>query len=375
MTYRFIDDEAGLEELLAELADEPLYGLDTEFHRERTYYPQLALVQLAGPRGASLVDPLAVSIRPLARLLAGPGTCIIHAASQDLEILQRETGTVPTRLFDPQIAGGFLGMGNASLGHLTRELLGVQLDKSVQLADWLHRPLRARELDYAASDVLHLLSLHALLTERLSALGRLAWAEEESERMRVKDRSMRAPETAWWKLKGKGKLSGKARGVAQCVAAWRERRAAALDRLPRMVLLSIAGRPPRDVAQLRRTRGMEGRFLADGADAELLAAIEEGLRLPSSAHTVPPRSSHDFQAHGAVSLAMAWLSQVAEDERIDLAAIATRDDVQAFVSGQGESRLHHGWRLDLVGRDVEDLVAGRKAIAWEGGQKLVLVPR
>jgi len=299
MSYRFIDDETGLGNLVAELEGEPLYGLDTELHRERTYYPQLALVQLSGPHGVSLIDPLAILIRPLGRLLEGPGTCIIHAASQDPEILQRETGTLPSRLLDPQIAAGFLGMGNASLASLCRELLRVTLDESVQLADWLHRPPRPRELDCAASDVLHLLTLHAVLRERLEARDRFAWAEEECERMRSKDRSMRPPETARWKLEGKGKLSGQARGVAQCVAAWRERRAASLDRLPRMVLpdmvlLGIAGRPPFHAAQLRRVRGMEGRFLADGAEAELLAAIEEGLRLP-------PRATRSRRATAATS--------------------------------------------------------------------------
>ncbi len=379
MSYRWIDDARTFDALLDELADEPLYGLDTEFHRERTYYPQLALVQLSWSTGAALVDPLVVPIAPLRRILEGEGVAIIHAASQDLEILQRETGTVPTRLFDPQVAAAFLGLGTPSLGHIARELLGLTLDKSAQLSDWMRRPLRQRELDYAASDVLHLLDLHGLLTERLSSRGRVEWAAEECERARQKDRSMRVPETTWWKLKGKGKLSGKARGVAQSLSAWRERKAASRDVLPRnilsdMAILGIAGRPPTSAEHLERVRGVDARHLARGAADEIMRAIDQGLELTSDELRLPPRGKPEKNIQAASALAMAWLHQVSADEAIESSMVATRDDVNAFLSGEAPSRLDGGWRLELAGRDLRSLLDGKAAIACEGGERLVLRP-
>lgn len=120
--YRWIDDAAVLESLVDELASCEAYALDTEFHRERTYFPQLALIQLAWQGGIALVDPLAVDVSPLARLLEGPGLAVVHAAEQDLEVLEKACGTVPTRLFDTQIAAGFLGQVSPSLVNLVERI-------------------------------------------------------------------------------------------------------------------------------------------------------------------------------------------------------------------------------------------------------------
>ncbi len=139
-SHRLIDEPEALRRLVAELAGAERYGLDTEFHRERTYFPHLALLQVAWPGGIALVDPLAVDVAPLAEVLAGPGLAVLHAADQDLEVLERACGRVPSRLFDTQLAAGFIGFSSPSLSSLVERVLGRRLEKGDQLTDWTRRP-------------------------------------------------------------------------------------------------------------------------------------------------------------------------------------------------------------------------------------------
>src|SRR4051794_15580310 len=210
VTYRWIDSQADFEALLDRLRAEPRYALDTEFHRERTYFPRLALLQLAWPGGTALVDPVAVDVHPVARLLDGPGLAVLHAAQQDLDVLQRACKTVPARLFDTQLAAGFLGHPPPSLGTLLAAELGVRLPKGDRLTDWLRRPLSGGQLDYAAADVDHLLALHDRLVAELERMGRLAWAEDECELLRTRPVGPGDLDDAWLRLKDTRALRGKA---------------------------------------------------------------------------------------------------------------------------------------------------------------------
>src|SRR5690606_11895488 len=182
------------------------------FHRERTYWPEVSVVQLGWPGGIALVDALAVDIAPLASLL-GPGrTIVMHAASQDLEVLLRTTGTVPARLFDTQLAAGFCGYGTPSLASLLKGELDVTLPKGDRLTDWLRRPLGADARTYAAADVAHLLPLADRLRARLDGLGRLDWVADENEELRRRGLAQRNPDEAWWRVKEARSLRGKAVG-------------------------------------------------------------------------------------------------------------------------------------------------------------------
>ena len=146
-------------ELVADVAAEECYGFDTEFHTERTYVPNLALIQIAWADKVALVDPLAVDPAPLAQVFGGPGVAVAHAASQDLDVLMAACGTVPATVFDTQIVAGFLGMSTPSLGRLVDAMLGVSPAEGDRLSDWLERPMSERQLSYAVSDVAHLLEL------------------------------------------------------------------------------------------------------------------------------------------------------------------------------------------------------------------------
>jgi ribonuclease D len=313
-------------------------------------------------------------------VLEGPGTAVVHAATQDLEVLQRACGAVPSRLFDTQLAAGFLGMSSPSLVSLVERTLGIRLPKGDRLTDWSRRPLTAGQQEYAASDVLHLLELHDRVTAELTQQGRLEWAEQECARLLARTRQPQEPETAWWRVKENRQLRGSSRGVAQELAAWRERRAASLDIPPRMVLpdlalVAISHRPPRSRDDLLGVRGLDARHLKGGAEGEILAAIERGASLPEAALRLPDVEEVDRALRPAVALVSAWIAQLAHDLKIDAALLATRSDLQSFLQDDPDARLANGWRHQLVGEPVRRLVQGEAALAFAGGGQLVLEQR
>ncbi|MGB5547769.1 MAG: HRDC domain-containing protein [Polyangiales bacterium] len=367
--FDWITQQGEFEELVDELCQTKAYALDTEFHRERTYLPHLALVQLATPDRIALVDAIEVDVRALSRVFETEAVCVIHAGSQDLEILELECGLVPQRMFDTQIAALFCGYRTSSLGKLIEGFLGIQLDKSSQLSDWTRRPLPADDLRYAASDVAHLLELRDALLSRLAEQDRVDWAEEEIERLRSKDRSAPEPETLWWKLRGKTKLNGRARGVAQELAAWREGLAREKNRPTRtvlsdMALLSLAQRPARNVQQLSGIRNFDIRRFK--YSDELLAAIERGIQLPKGEVRMPPKKPENLPSvDGVIALCLAWLAQRAGREGLDVTVLGTRDDVTNLVLQQ-PSRLSKGWRDTLVGQQLRAIIDGTAALRVNG---------
>jgi ribonuclease D len=295
-------------------------------------------------------------------------------------VLELACDTTPGRLFDTQVAAGFLGLPSPSLMTLVERLLDRKLPKGDRLTDWTRRPLTADQQTYAASDVVYLFELRDRITADLVARGRLAWAEQECEMLLHRPRGATEPDTAWWRLKETRQLRGKSRGIAQELAAWRERRAAELDSPPRYVLPdmavgAIAHRPPRSVDDLREVRGLDGRFLKGGAGQEILDAVRRGEQLASARLRLPPTDELDRTLRPAVTLVSAWVGQLASDLEIDAALLATRSDLYAFMRGESDARLANGWRNELVGAPVRRLVEGRAALAFDGKGGLVLEDR
>lgn len=380
ITRRFIATTEELAELVDQLRTEPRYALDTEFHRERTYFPHPALVQIAWPTGLVLIDPLSVDLMPLAEVLQGPGLAVLHAAQQDLDVLHRACGCVPAQLFDTQLAAGFLGHSTPSLTNLLLGELGLKVPKADRLTDWLHRPLTEDQMEYAASDVAHLLELQDVLTAKLDTLGRVQWAADECEELRVRPVGPPDPDTAWLRLKDHRTLRGPARAVAKEVAGWRERRAAQLDQPTRFVLadlaiLAIAQRPPKTVEELRKVRGLDDRLARGDLGDQLLAAVRAGLAADPASVTLPAGDDLDRHLRPAVTLVSAWLSQLARDRKLDTALLGTRADLVALLRGDADARLAQGWRAEMVGDGIRRLIDGKAALAFDGNGNLVLEPR
>lgn len=381
LPVEMIVDAARLAELISVLRDEPLYAVDTEFHREKSYFPKVALVQIAWPTGIALVDPLMVDLHPFADILDGPGCAVLHAAQQDLEVMARSCGTVPRELFDTQIAAGFLGHATPSLVNLVQGELGFRLPKGDRLTDWLRRPLTNDQCTYAASDVAHLLELYRRLVAQLNAVGRLSWVQDECEALRMRPTGPNDPDLAWTRLKDVRTLRGTARNVARSVAAWRERRAAETDQpvrfvLPDLAVLGLAQKAPKTLEELRSTRGLDERHGRGAVGESLLAAVRSGLT--DTSPPVAERDENDLERHlrPAVTLVSAWVSQLARDEKIDTALLATRSDIVELLAQDRDARLSVGWRAEMVGDGIRRLVSGSAALAFDGkgGLKLLDLP-
>ena len=380
---RWIDTQDEFDALMQKLAAVEAYALDTEFHREKSYFPHLALIQIAweeeGGLRIAVIDPLPLDLQSLRILLDSNALAVLHAADQDLEVLYKACERIPKRLFDTQIASAFLGMGLASLARLVQALENKNLPKGDRLTDWTRRPLDEGQIRYAASDVEYLLQMRRELLSRAEKNGTRSWIEEECERVRNKNVAPLDPDTAWWKIKGSRSLRGNTVGVAQSVAAWRERTAQKRDLPPRFVLpdlglASIVQRAPTSAADLTKVRGFDGRYGKNGAADGILQAVAEGLALTESDVRRPVRGESPGDDLGpTLSLGQALVAQISTETGIDPSMLATRADIQALAWGRSSGRLTSGWRADLAGSRLKDLFAGKVGLSGNGKGGLQIV--
>ena len=373
----WIDTARGVDELASRLKSVGSYCLDTEFHRERTYFPQLALIQINIDDEIFLVDPTVVEVEVVAGLFDNDALVVLHAAQQDLDVLQLTCGSRLNEIFDTQIAAGFVGYSTPSLASLVQRELDISLPKGDRLTDWLRRPLSDDQKTYAAADVRYLSALYAAITRQLDEVGRVSWAAEACRELAQRPSSLVDPVNAWLRVKDVRTLKPRARGVAQAVAQWREERAQRLNIpvrhvLADLALLGIAQRAPRTVDELAQSRGVDGRYTKGSIAREILDAVERGRDI-EVAYPRNDTEEFDRDLRPAATLISAWISEVAARERIETAILGTRSDIIDFLRGSPDARLRSGWRADLVGRDLQDLVAGSAGIAFDGAGGLRLL--
>ncbi len=375
MQIRYVETDAELATLCAEMAGAPWLALDTEFMREKNYYAKLCLIQVADAHQVACIDPLAVSdLTPFFQLLDDPAMVkVFHAARQDLEIIHQLTGKVPEPLFDTQIAASVLGHGEQiGYGNLVERVLGVRLEKGQARTDWSLRPLDPAQLEYAADDVRYLRDLYREMHAELEGKGRLAWLADDFAELASPTLYANPPEQAWQRIKGRRKLHGVQLAVLRELAAWREVLAQRIDRPRRWVLsddtlLDIARRRPDSSHALGRIRGVEERTLSSHGKA-LLDAIERGNAVPEAEWPVLP----DFTRLGPnqealVDLLMALLRLRAEHHEVSTPAIASRNDLEQLVQGDRDLPLLHGWRKRLAGGDLLALLEGRLVLRVRDG--------
>ncbi len=374
----WIDDDAALNALIDQAVSSERYALDTEFHREKTYYPKLALLQIRIGETTALVDPLAIDTTLLVRLFAADSLCIIHAAQQDLEVLQHASGAVPKRIFDTQLSSGFIGMSTPSLASLVQNELKISLPKGDRLTDWLRRPLTADQQKYAASDVDYLFVLHDSIMTRLTELGRASWAAEACEELRTRPNGPQDPADAWLRIKEVRTLKPASRGVAQSVAEWRERKAMQYDMPPRRVLsdialLGVAHAMPHTVGDLLSIRGLESRQIGGQVGQEIVDAVAAGrdkeVKLPHTEH-----DDVDKEFRPAMSLIAAWIGELAREHHVDATLLGTRQDIMDLLRKSKASRLSTGWRAEIVGRDIDRILSGEAGLTFDGRGRLRLLP-
>lgn len=382
MQELFIDTAEGLSELCDLLAGSEWLALDTEFIREKTYYPQLCLLQICNGEVAACVDPLALdSLDPLLDLLYdGSILKILHAARQDLEIFLHDHKRLPMPVFDTQPAAALLGYGDqVGYANLVNRLLGIELPKDQSRTDWAQRPLDPQQQRYALEDVIYLGQLYLHMRGHLFDRERLQWLASDFATLADPQTYYPEPARMWRRIKGRQTLRGRQLAVLQRVAAWRETEARQRDR-PRKwilkddVMIELCRRMPRDAAGLSKIRGLEpGQIRREGE--HLLKLIAEGTALPKEQWPVDQSRPKPLtpQQDAMVDMLNAALRLIAEQHQLSPMAIASRKELEKLVRNENDISLNEGWRHALAGTTLQAIMRGEQQLRVESGQ-IEIVP-
>ncbi len=335
-------------------------GLDTEFMREKTFYPQLCLLQIATDDRIYCADPMGVADLDLFWQRLMHSQWVVHSARQDIEVLYHSSNRMPDTLFDTQIAAALVGFA-PQLGYagLVKELFGVELAKSHTRADWARRPLPAAALEYAAEDVEYLLPAYEVLTERLIKHDRLRWAEEDSAFLLQPSLYEGDFRHAVDRLKGAKNLRGRARAAAARLASWREREAVRSDRprqwiLKNAVLLEIAAADPKNQESLAAIPGLAPGTLRRAAGT-LLGILEDARG--DDIEYEPPQKPDEKQKV-ILKKMQAVVSACAEELKIAAEIVAPKKELSASLNGNRKSRVFTGWRREKIGETLLKMLEG-----------------
>jgi ribonuclease D len=359
--------------------------VDTEFIRERTYWPELCVVQLAGDDEVALIDALApgLDLAPLGDLLADPAVVkVFHAARQDIEIFVLKFGDVPRPLFDTQVAAMVAGFGD-QVGYeaLVGGLTGGSIDKAHRFSDWAVRPLSPAQVAYAAADVTYLREIYRKLCARLEEDDRLAWVAEEMAVLTGPATYRVDPEAMWQRLRTRS-TNRRYLGMLRALAAWREREAQRVN-IPRQrvvrdeILLELAATAPATTEALARTRGLSRGFV-EGAMGEALLAVVAAAKLepPDALPEAPEERPGPRPSPALVALLKVLLATKCEQNHVAARLVASSDDLERLaVEAAPDVPALHGWRRRVFGEDALALCQGRIALGVDGRQvRLVSVP-
>jgi ribonuclease D len=380
-----ITDSDALARFCARQEGADFVTVDTEFMRERTYWPILCLVQVAGPEEAAVIDALApdIDLAPLYALMSGAGTAkVFHAARQDVEIFVNLAGAVPQPLFDTQIAAMVCGFGDAvSYETLVAKLARAPLDKSSRFTDWAQRPLTERQVNYALGDVVHLRTVYERLQAELARNGRADWFAEEMAVLCDPATYRAEPEEAWRRFRLRGRTDPRFFAALRALAAWRER-AAQQRNLPRgrilrdEAVLEIAAHLPRSVEALARTRGL-GKGIAEGRlGGEILEAVRSGLAEAATVTPPPSRAETPAGLGPLLELLRVLLKQCCETHQVAQKLVASAEDLEALAATDDAAvPAMSGWRYEVFGRAALALKHGRLALTARGSRiELVELP-
>ena len=372
----YISTYEELERFCSRAAAYDAVAFDTEFLREKTFHPKLCLVQAATPDECVAIDPIVLDdLTPLADLMADRGVLkVFHACSQDMEVIYHALGVLPAPIFDTQVAAAFLGERmQISYNGLVHAFCGVTLPKSESLTDWSRRPLTDKQVEYALDDVRYLIDAYAHIRGRLEELGRTWWVADEMRPLADLAHYVVEPRQAYKRVKRINSCTRRQLGIARELAAWRERRAERQD-IPRKwimsdeTLLALVKRSPRDACDFRRVRGTEQ--LSERDVEAALAAIGNGARCPVDNLPSPGHARHAPapETDSVCDLMYALLRLVSERSGVATSIIASRDDLYAYIERPERSPLREGWRFELVGSLLDDLLSGNMGLTVKDGR-------
>jgi ribonuclease D len=372
-----ITTTAALTAAISELSKSDFVAVDTEFIRETTFWPELCLIQMANAGYSALVDPLAdgMDLAPFFALMADENVVkVFHAARQDVEIVHKLGGLIPSPMFDSQVAASVLGYGESiSYDQLVNKMTGVHLDKSSRFTDWKRRPLAEAQLTYALADVTHLAEIYPKLSEQLEAKGRTEWVADEMATLTSVETYDLHPDDAWKRLKMRARKPIEL-ATLQKIAAWREREARSRN-VPRSrvvkddTLFEIAQQHPADAEALGKLRSVPNGWERSQAAAGLLAAVNEALAIAKE--DLPKLAKHTASPEGSAAageLLRVLLKIVTEEHGVAPRVVASADELDQ-IAAHGEKAdvpVLHGWRREVFGEMALKLIAGEVALKFEG---------
>lgn len=368
MTPTLIDSSSKMDALVSQLNNNDLIAVDTEFQRETTYYPQLALVQIATHDIVACIDPLAFDAKPALQkiLLDNNVIKIFHSCSQDLEVLYYYLGSVPSPIYDTQIANALLSE-HQQIGYanLVENELGIQLDKSQTRTNWLQRPLTEKQLQYAGDDVFYLFQLHTVLDKKLETSKRKEWFKQESLSLATKEADFQiAKEQLWKRVKHASRLPRKTLAIVQAIAVWRERLAQQYNKVRKRILsdeilIQLAESPPTSINELDKFLGRQYQFSNDEKNT-LIDEISRANELPSEQW--PDNRFNLLQGDQKQLLKSLQKIVTATAEELGLSStlLFSRKDLEKLIlSGESKDFIHN-WRYQCIGQELMDIVQNAK---------------
>lgn len=360
----------------------PFITVDTEFIREKTYWPVLCLVQVGTPDEAVAIDALAdgIDLSPLYDLFADEAVLkVFHAARQDVEIFVHLAGAVPTPIFDTQIAAMVCGYGD-SVGYerLVRDIARKSIDKTMRFTDWSKRPLGQKQIDYALGDVTHLRKIYSTLAERLDATERAEWLSEEMDILTAPGTYLVNPEDAWKRLKTRSRKP-QYLAMVRSLAAWREQTAQSND-VPRNrvmkdeSLTEIAAHAPRAVDELMALRAISRDRIGKDRAAEIITVLDTIRAMNSADYPEPPEDRYNGVDHGpSMELLKVLLKMRCDTHNVAQKLIASSSDIEAIAADDNaDVRTLRGWRREVFGEDAIRLKKGQIALTADGSQVKVI---
>lgn len=373
---RYIDCPDKLRALSGELANAQWLALDTEFLRERTYYPKFCLLQIATADRTACIDPLVLDdLEPLFEILYDTSVVkVFHSARQDLEIFFNLRGSVPSPVFDTQMAAPLLGFPEqVGYATLVSEMLGVSLNKAHTRTDWTRRPLSQDQLRYAADDVIYLSRVYQSMRDQLVELGRLDWLKQEFSALTDPALYKNHPVDAWRKIRAAESLTGPKLSILQALARWREETARSEDR-PRNWLLKddavvdLARLQPRDSDAMKTIRSLPERTMRRYGK-QLCTLIAEARTAPPvtvDRAAKPPRKTPEQEA--LIDVLNAIVRVYAAQHSLNPSLLGSRKDLEQLVTGYGQSKTQKGWRYTIIGEELQAMLRGRRSLSVIDGK-------
>lgn len=366
MTIQYINHADQLPLLCEQISREPWIALDTEFLREKTYYPKFCLLQIAAPGWVACVDPLSIAdLGPLFAAIYNPAIVkVLHSCRQDLEIFYQITGRIPGPIFDTQIAAPLLGFQeNPGYAMLVSSFLNINLSKAHTRTDWSARPLSEDQIQYAADDVIYLCKIYTMMCEQLEKLGRLDWLDSDFALLNDPELYQLSPENAWLRIRGKNKLTGRQLSILQSLSEWRERTAQSENKprnwlFPDDMLLELAKLQPVSIADLAKIRNINERSV-NRYGKVLCELIDAARQTPPKPLKEKERPTKKTQQHEAIIDVLSAVVRIrAEENSLNPVILATRKELEQLLFGEEDCPLLHGWRYNMAGKELQGLLQG-----------------